>query len=252
MLRRINGWIIKIIAIIGVVLAALFTINGSITMSSSTSGLVNSALNKAAAQSGNSNVQTGVQLFQALGLDDAVLNQLPKKIEIQTSLSNFNATTKSYQQTGKITASDLGLKSNTDQEKIINDLLINLINDQLNQNKTQIDQLVQYYHLGYYIILFIYLVAILLILVNSRVAVIPLLLASVGSYELLQYACEQAMDALHQTVYSGIKVSLGSDFTTSVTIAIIIAIAWLFLAKVGKKKKIKPEIAKSKNYKHAA
>lgn len=252
MLRRINGWIIKIIAIMGVILAALFTINGSIEMSSSTSGLVKSALNKAATQSGNSNVQTGVQLFQALGLDDAVLNQLPKKIEIETSLSNFNATTKSYQQTGKITANDLGLKSNTDQEKTVNDLLINLINDQLNQNQAQIDQLVQYYHLGYYIILFIYLVAILLILVNSRLAVIPLLLASVGSYELLQYASEQAMDVLHQAIYSGITVSLGTEFTTSVTIAIIIAVAWLFLAKVGKKKKSQPTSSSPKTYKHAA
>lgn len=252
MLRRISGWLIKIIAIIGVVLAALFTINGSITMSSSTSGLVNSALNKAAAQSGNSSVQSGVQLFQALGLDNAVLSQFPKKIEIQTSLSNFNATTKSYQQTGQITTNDLGLKNNTDQEKTINDLLVKLINDQLSQNKTQLDQLARYYRIGYYIILLVYLIAILLIFANSRLAVVPLLIASVGSYELLQFASEQAMDALHQALYSGIKISLGAEFTTSVTIAIIIAIAWLFLAKVGKKKNLQSTNSNPKLYKHAA
>lgn len=251
MLRKLNSWVIKAIAVAGVIIAAMLTMNGSITMSSSTSGLVNSALNKAAAQSGNSNVQTGVQLFQALGLDNAVLSQLPKNIEVKTSLSSFNNTTKSFQQTGQIKASDLGLKNDTDQEKTINDLLMKLINDQLSQYKTQVSQYAQYYRMAYYAILLIYIVAIFMILTSSRGAIIPLLIASVGSYELLQYGSEQAMDVLHQSIYSGIKITLGGEFLTSVTIAIIVSIAWLFLAKVGKKKKIK-QIPAKKKYKHAA
>lgn len=251
MLRKLNSWVIKVIAVVGVIISAMLTINGSITMSSSTSGLINSALSKAAAQSGNSNVQTGVQLFQSLGLDNAVLSQLPKKIEVKTSLSSFNNTTKSFQQNGQITANDLGLKNNTDQEKIINDLLMKLINDQLSKYQTQVRQYAQYYRIAYYVILLIYIVAIFMILTSNRGAIIPLLIASVGSYELLQSASLKAMDALHQSVYSGIKITLGGEFLTSVTISIIISIAWLFLAKVGKNKNIKSNAAKKK-YKHAA
>ncbi|MBD5430095.1 hypothetical protein [Lactobacillus sp.] len=252
MLRKLNSWVIKVIAVVGVLIAGLLTINGTVTMSSSTSGLVNSVLNKAAAQSGNSNVETGVQLFQALGLDNAVLNQLPKKIEIKTSLSSFNDTTKSFQQTGQIETSDLGLKNNTDQEKTINDLLIKLINNQLAQNKKQISQYAQYYRMAYYAILLLYIVTIILILTNSRGAIIPLLIASVGSYELLQSGSIQAMDILHQSIYSGIKITLGGEFITSITIAIIISILWLFLAKIGKKKKTKIQPSSKKKYKHAA
>ena len=90
MLKKINGLIIKVIAIVGIILSALFTLNGSITMTSSTSGLINSGLNKAASNSGNTGIQTGVQVFQSLGLENLITNQLPKNITLKTSLTKFH------------------------------------------------------------------------------------------------------------------------------------------------------------------
>ncbi|MBP2057765.1 hypothetical protein J2Z60_000937 [Lactobacillus colini] len=251
MFKKLNTWIIKIIIIIGVIIATFFTVHSSITMSSSTSGLVNSALNKAAAQSGNSNVRTGVQLFQALGLDNAILNQLPKKIEIKTSLSKFNATTSSFQQNGQIGINDLGLKNDTDQEKIINDFLIKIANDQLDKYENQINKYAQYYRLLYYVILLLYIIATLMILFGIRSAIIPILIASVGSYELMQLGSMQLTSVLHKLIYSGIKIDLDSGFLISITISIIVSIFWLFGAKIGKKKKSSVKLTRKK-YKHAA
>lgn len=251
MLRKLNGLIIKIIAIIGTILSALFTLNGSITMSSSTSGLINSGLNKAASSSGNVGVQTGMQIFQSLGLEDLITNQLPKKIILKTSLTKFKQTTQSVQTNHSVTANDFALKSNTDQEKILNDVLIKLANNEIQENKQTFNQIAQYYQLGYYIILFLYLIAIIMILFGNRGAIVPLLIASVGSYEAIKYGSTQAMENLQQTLYSGIKITLGKEFMVSVIIAIIISILWLFLAKVGNKKKAMKKVDKP-HYKHEA
>ncbi|QNQ82421.1 hypothetical protein FP435_02930 [Lactobacillus sp. PV037] len=251
MLRKLNGLIIKVIAIIGIIISALFTLNGSITMTSSTSGLINSGLNKAASNSGNEGVQTGVQLFQSLGLESLIANQLPKKITLKTSLTKFKQTAQSIQTNHSVTANDFDLKNSTDQEKILNDVLVKLANNEIQENKETFNQIAQYYQLGYYIILFLYLIAIIMVLFGNRGAIIPLLIASVGSYEILKYGSTQAMESLQQTLYSGIKINLGGEFMTSVTIAIIISIGWLFLAKVGSKKKVSSKPAQP-HYKHQA
>ena len=90
-----------------------------------------------------------------------------------------------------------------------------------------------------------------MVLFGNRGAIIPLLIASVGSYEVIKYGSTQAMENLQQTLYSGIKITLGGEFLTSVTIAIIISILWLFLAKVGNMKKINNKADKP-HYKHQA
>lgn len=251
MLKKINGLIIKVIAIVGIILSALFTLNGSITMTSSTSGLINSGLNKAASNSGNTGIQTGVQVFQSLGLENLITNQLPKNITLKTSLTKFKQTTQSIQTNYSVTANDFDLKSSTNQEKILNDVLIKLANNEIQENKQTFNQISQYYQLGYYIILFLYLIAIIMVLFGNRGAIIPLLIASVGSYEVIKYGSTQAMENLQQTLYSGIKITLGGEFLTSVTIAIIISILWLFLAKVGNMKKINNKADKP-HYKHQA
>ena len=64
---------------------------------------------------------------------------------------------------------------------------------------------------------------------GKKVALIPLLLAAIGAYGVLSYAAQIATSSLHESVYSGINVSLSSGLTQALITAIIAAVGCLFI-----------------------
>ena len=73
------------------VVVGLIFISLSLTLTSpvelkvdSTAGLVKSSINKVVDQANNSDLQMGVALLQESGIEDTLLSQLPKNIELKT------------------------------------------------------------------------------------------------------------------------------------------------------------------------
>ncbi|WP_270515458.1 hypothetical protein [Lactobacillus johnsonii] len=218
------------------VVVGLIYISLSLTLTSpvelkvdSTAGLVKSSINKVVDQANNSDLQMGVSFLQDSGIEDTLLSQLPKNIELKTSYQGLNQLSTNYLANDKLTDVDLNLKNDTQQEQIFNQVILQLVNEQLRQNSDSVKQAAEIYHLIYFLLIGLYILAMALALFGKKVALIPLLIAAIGSYGVLSYAAQIATSSLHESVYSGINVSLSSGLTQALITAIIAAVGCLFI-----------------------
>ena len=218
------------------VVVGLIYISLSLTLTSpvelkvdSTAGLVKSSINKVVDQANNSDLQMGVSFLQDSGIEDTLLSQLPKNIELKTSYQGLNQLSTNYLANDKLTAADLNLKNDTQQEQVFNQVVLQLVNEQLRQNSDSVKQAAEIYHLIYFLLIGLYILAMALALFGKKVALIPLLIAGIGSYGVLSYAAQIATSSLHESVYSGINVSLSSGLTQALITAIIAAVGCLFI-----------------------
>ena len=195
----------------------------------STAGLVKSSINKVVDQANNSDLQMGVSFLQDSGIEDTLLSQLPKNIELKTSYQGLNQLSTNYLANDKLTDVDLNLKNDTQQEQVFNQVVLQLVNEQLRQNSDSVKQAAEIYHLIYFLLIGLYILAMALALFGKKVALIPLLIAAIGSYGVLSYAAQIATSSLHESVYSGINVSLSSGLTQALITAIIAAVGCLFI-----------------------
>ena len=218
------------------VVVGLIYISLSLTLTSpvelkvdSTAGLVKSSINKVVDQANNSDLQMGVSFLQDSGIEDTLLSQLPKDIELKTSYQGLNQLSTNYLANDKLTDADLNLKNDTQQEQVFNQVILQLVNEQLRQNSETVKQAAEIYHLIYFLLIGLYILAMALALFGKKVALIPLLIAAIGSYGVLSYAAQIATSSLHESVYSGINVSLSSGLTQALITAIIAAVGCLFI-----------------------
>ncbi|KXN75509.1 hypothetical protein EFP49_03165 [Lactobacillus johnsonii] len=218
------------------VVVGLIYISLSLTLTSpvelkvdSTAGLVKSSINKVVDQANNSDLQMGVSFLQDSGIEDTLLSQLPKNIELKTSYQGLNQLSTNYLANDKLTDVDLNLKNDTQQEQVFNQVILQLVNEQLRQNSDSVKQAAEIYHLIYFLLIGLYILAMALALFGKKVALIPLLIAAIGSYGVLSYAAQIATSSLHESVYSGINVSLSSGLTQALITAIIAAVGCLFI-----------------------
>ena len=218
------------------VVVGLIYISLSLTLTSpvelkvdSTAGLVKSSINKVVDQANNSDLQMGVSFLQDSGIEDTLLSQLPKDIELKTSYQGLNQLSTNYLANDKLTDADLNLKNDTQQEQVFNQVILQLVNEQLRQNSDSVKQAAEIYHLIYFLLIGLYILAMALALFGKKVALIPLLIAAIGSYGVLSYAAQIATSSLHESVYSGINVSLSSGVTQALITAIIAAVGCLFI-----------------------
>lgn len=238
-LSKLFSWILRMILIISVFITMGATLGSTATVQVNTAGLVRHTINRVAKESGNADVQNGIALFQALGVEDSFVENLPKKLSGKTSMMNFHNFANSYLDTGKLTVSNLHLSNKTDQEKTVNDLVLNFANDQLKDYKADINQALNYYNIFYYIVIALYVIAMLLIIFNRRIAFVPLLIASGGSYAIIGYGANALGQMLQSQVYSGIHVTLDNGFAMSLILAIIISVIWFAIAGLGKNHMLK-------------
>lgn len=218
------------------VVVGLIYISLSLTLTSpvelkvdSTAGLVKSSINKVVDQANNSDLQMGVSFLQDSGIEDTLLSQLPKNIELKTSYQGLNQLSTNYLANDKLTDADLNLKNDTQQEQVFNQVILQLVNEQLRQNSDSVKQAAEIYHLIYFLLIGLYILAMALALFGKKVALIPLLIAAIGSYGVLSYAAQIATSSLHESVYSGINVSLSSGLTQALITAIIATVGCLFI-----------------------
>ena len=218
------------------VVVGLIYISLSLTLTSpvelkvdSTAGLVKSSINKVVDQANNSDLQMGVSFLQDSGIEDTLLSQLPKDIELKTSYQGLNQLSTNYLANDKLTDADLNLKNDTQQEQVFNQVILQLVNEQLRQNSDSVKQAAEIYHLIYFLLIGLYILAMALALFGKKVALIPLLIAAIGSYGVLSYAAQIATRSLHESVYSGINVSLSSGLTQALITSIIAAVGCLFI-----------------------
>ena len=223
-------WIWRLVVVELIYISLSLTLTSPVELKvDSTAGLVKSSINKVVDQANNSDLQMGVSFLQDSGIEDTLLSQLPKDIELKTSYQGLNQLSTNYLANDKLTDADLNLKNDTQQEQVFNQVILQLVNEQLRQNSDSVKQAAEIYHLIYFLLIGLYILAMALALFGKKVALIPLLIAAIGSYGVLSYAAQIATSSLHESVYSGINVSLSSGLTQALITAIIAAVGCLFI-----------------------
>lgn len=223
-------WILRLVVVGLIYISLSLTLTSPVELKvDSTAGLVKSSINKVVDQANNSDLQMGVSFLQDSGIEDTLLSQLPKNIELKTSYQGLNQLSTNYLANDKLTDVDLNLKNDTQQEQVFNQVILQLVNEQLRQNSDSVKQAAEIYHLIYFLLIGLYILAMALALFGKKVALIPLLIAAIGSYGVLSYAAQIATSSLHESVYSGINVSLSSGLTQALITAIIAAVGCLFI-----------------------
>lgn len=157
------------------VVVGLIYISLSLTLTSpvelkvdSTAGLVKSSINKVVDQANNSDLQMGVSFLQDSGIEDTLLSQLPKNIELKTSYQGLNQLSTNYLDNDKLTDADLNLKNDTQQEQVFNQVILQLVNEQLRQNSDSVKQAAEIYHLIYFLLIGLYILAMALALFGKK------------------------------------------------------------------------------------
>lgn len=223
-------WIWRLVVIGLIFISLSLTLTSPVELKvDSTAGLVKSSINKVVDQANNSDLQMGVSFLQESGIEDTLLSQLPKNIESKTSYQGLNQLSTNYLANEKLTASDLKLNNDTQQEQVFNQVVLQLVNEQLRQNSADVKQAAEIYHLIYFLLIGLYILAMVLALFGRKSALVPLLVAAIGSYGVLSYAAGIATTSLQQSVYSGINVSLSSGLSQALITAIIAAVGCLFI-----------------------
>lgn len=234
-MNNIKKIILRVVLVICTTISFFFLLTSTISLKiNDTRAMGKEVIERVVQDTDNPNLKTGVQFLEASGLEQTLLNQLPKKYKIEMSYADLYKLCEKYNEKGKITTKDLKLTSKTKLEEIINEYMVKQINHNLKERSDEVYHAITIYEYSIFIVALLFLLAAILILFGRASAAIPLFIATMGSFMALWIAANEVMTTLQDNVYSGIIVTLSQGIWIGLGIGIITAIIWPMLLRLMK------------------
>ena len=234
-MNNIKKIILRVVLVICTAISFFFLLTSTISLKiNDTRAMGQEVIERVVQDTDNPNLKTGVQFLEASGLEQTLLNQLPKKYKIEMSYADLYKLCEKYNEKGKITTKDLKLTSKTKLEEIINEYMVTQINHNLKERSDEVYHAITIYEYSIFIVALLFLLAAILILFGRASASIPLFIATMGSFMALWIAANEVMTTLQDNVYSGIIVTLSQGIWIGLGIGIITAIIWPMLLRLMK------------------
>ena len=234
-MNNIKKIILRVVLVICTAISFFFLLTSTISLKiNDTRAMGKEVIERVVQDTDNPNLKTGVQVLEASGLEQTLLNQLPKKYKIEMSYADLYKLCEKYNEKGKITTKDLKLTSKTKLEEIINEYMVKQINHNLKERSDEVYHAITIYEYSIFIVALLFLLAAILILFGRASAAIPLFIATMGSFMALWIAANEVMTTLQDNVYSGIIVTLSQGIWIGLGIGIITAIIWPMLLRLMK------------------
>lgn len=234
-MNNIKKIILRVVLVICTAISFFFLLTSTISLKiNDTRAMGQEVIERVVQDTDNPNLKTGVQFLEASGLEQTLLNQLPKKYKIEMSYADLYKLCEKYNEKGKITTKDLKLTSKTKLEEIINEYMVKQINHNLKERSDEVYHAITIYEYSIFIVALLFLLAAILILFGRASASIPLFIATMGSFMALWIAANEVMTTLQDNVYSGIIVILSQGIWIGLGIGIITAIIWPMLLRLMK------------------
>ena len=231
--------IIKIIAIITVALSGYLMLTSDVQLKiSDTHAMVKQVVREIVSDSEDQSLRYATQFLEASGLEDDLLQAFPKKYNLDLSYADLYRLSTKYDETGKITPSDLNLENSNRLEEVVNKFIVKEINQKLKDDSKQVYHIISIYRYSIFIIVLLYILGALLIIFGKYWASIPIIIATGGSFGLLWYFNTEATSSL-QTIYQGIFIDISSGIWIGLILGIVIAIMWPIWLKFNSDKKVK-------------
>ena len=234
-MNNIKKIILRVVLVICTAISFFFLLTSTISLKiNDTRAMGKEVIERVVQDTDNPNLKTGVQFLEASGLEQTLLNQLPKKYKIEMSYADLYKLCEKYNEKGKITTKDLKLTSKTKLEEIINEYMVKQINHNLKERSDEVYHAITIYEYSIFIVALLFLLAAILILFGRASASIPLFIATMGSFMALWIAANEVMTTLQDNVYSGIIATLSQGIWIGLGIGIITAIIWPMLLRLMK------------------
>ena len=234
-MNNIKKIILRVVLVICTAISFFFLLTSTISLKiNDTRAMGQEVIERVVQDTDNPNLKTGVQFLEASGLEQTLLNQLPKKYKIEMSYADLYKLCEKYNEKGKINTKDLKLTSKTKLEEIINEYMVKQINHNLKERSDEVYHAITIYEYSIFIVALLFLLAAILILFGRASASIPLFIATMGSFMALWIAANEVMTTLQDNVYSGIIVTLSQGIWIGLGIGIITAIIWPMLLRLMK------------------
>lgn len=187
-------------------------------------------------KTGDSNLKGTLRLAKDFGVEDKIIDQLPKKYQINLSYESLYNLSVNYQANGQVTAKSLKLPEKNQVQKAFNYIVLDRINSNLEKNPKAVSDTINIFHYFVFAVILIFILAALLVLFGKFWATIILLIASLGSFGVLQFYTSRMVQTLQIELYKGISLTTSTELWIGLAIGLITALAWPFILKLTKKK----------------
>ena len=198
-------------------------------------GMAQKVIKKSVNDTGDSRLKGTLKLAKDFGVEDKILEQLPKKYHHDMSYVSLYNLGVTYQENGEVSAKNLSFPENNEVQKAVSNLLLNKINNGLAENKDKVNQSISIFHYCLFATILVFILAALLMLFGKYWASIILLVASIGSFGALQFLANQLVQWLQNNVVSGISLTTSPILWSGLALGIIAAIIWPLILKLTKK-----------------
>ncbi|MGN1406999.1 hypothetical protein [Lactobacillus sp.] len=176
------------------------------------------------------------------GLKDDLVKELPKKVSLSESYLSLYHLVVRYRENQKLKSSDLKLPAKNSLQKFLSEIILYLVNSELKQHESELQQITQIYQLSLWVVCFLYILGVALLIFNRHLSWLPVLLGSASAFGFQVFICNYLTKLAQQEVYSKIWFNYSWRSVAGFAIALIL-VAFLFYQDWqnwrGKEQKVK-------------
>lgn len=230
----------KIFSLVAVFLAGLvlyLLLTSAITLKiDNTHAMAKTVIHRILKKSNNSELKAEAKIVEESGLEDMLIDALPRKYHLKFSYAKIYQLSNDYDKHGKITAKDIGLSSKNQIEKIINQIIVKSINEKMQEDSDQVYHITSIYRYAVLGISLLFLLAAILFIRQRYWASIPLFLGTGSAFGVLWRFCQLATDKVQGDIYQGISFNLSKDSWLGLGIGLALIIGWPIVLKILRRK----------------
>jgi len=235
-MKKIASILFRVIFTAVVCISGFLLLESPITINvQNVRGMAQKVIKKSVNDTGDSRLKGTLKLAKDFGVEDKILEQLPKKYHHDMSYVSLYNLGVTYQENGEVSAKNLSFPENNEVQKAVSNLLLNKINNGLAENKDKVNQSISIFHYCLFATILVFILAALLMLFGKYWAAIILLVAAIGSFGALQFLANQLVQWLQNNVVSGISLTTSPILWSGLALGIIAAIIWPLILKLTKK-----------------
>lgn len=236
-MKKFTSIFLRLIFAALICLSGLFLFEGVATINvQNVPKMAKTVIDKNVNKTGDANLKGSLQLAKDFGVEDKIFEQLPKKYHRDLSYINLYNLSVSYQENGEVTAQNLNLSEKNQVQKAVNYVILDRLNKELKNNGKQVNDTINVFHYFFFAVILLFAIAALLVLFGSSWASIVLLIASVGSFGVLQYYLNQLTQNLQTELYHGISVTTSSVLWLGLAMGLVLTFIWPVVLKITKKR----------------
>lgn len=235
-MKKIANILLRLIFTAAVCISGFLVMEAPITLNvKNVRTMAQTVIKKSVNNTGDSRLIGTLKLAKDFGVEDKILEQLPKKYHYDLSYVSLYDLSASYQANGEVTAKNLSFPENNDVQKTVSKLMLNRINDGLDKNSNKVNRAINIFHYFFFAAILLFILAALLILFGKYWAAIILLISTVGSFGALQFFANQVVQWLESNTARGFTLITSPILWTGLAIGIITAIIWPLVLRLTKK-----------------